>query len=191
MPLLNPTELRAGTVITLDGVPCLVLKYEHNKMGRGGATVRIKVKNLKSGALFEKTFRGNERAEEAEVSHGQASFLYRDQSGFTFMDLDNYDQFTLSETEVGDAAKWLNEGQEVSYLSFAGKPLSITLPIKMEFTVTYTEPGIKGNTVSNAMKPATLNSGASILVPLFIKIGDKIIVNTEESSYVERSLDSR
>lgn len=184
--MLNPTELRAGTVITLENAPCLVIKYEHNKMGRGGATVRVKVKNLKSGAIFEKTFRGNEKADEADVTKGMASYLYNNGTEYTFMDLNTYNQFALSKQELGDQTKWLKEGMELNYMAYESKPISISVPIKMEFEVISTEPGVKGNTVSNVLKPATIETGVQVAVPLFIKTGDKICVNTEEGVYVER-----
>jgi len=187
MPDFNPTELRAGTAIVIEGAPCLVSKYEHVKMGRGGATVRVKVKNLKSGAIFEKTYRGNEKAEEADMARVKANFLYRQGETFSFMDQTNFEQYELTRAEIGDLERWLVDGQEVDLLLFEGKPIGVQMPIKLEFEVTETAPGVRGNTVSNVMKAATINSGAVVQVPLFVKQGDHIRVNTQEGTYVERA----
>jgi len=186
MAELSPTELRAGTVIFLNNAPCLVLKYEHNKMGRGGATVRVKLKNLKNQAIFEFTFRGNEKAEEAEVERKKAIYLYKEEDGFIFMDNESFEQFSIPSEVIGEQAKWLKEGVEVTVINFQNQPIAISLPIKMDFKVIETEPGIKGNTVANIYKNAKIETGAVISVPLFVKAGDIIRVNTEEGIYVER-----
>ncbi len=187
MPTLNPTELRAGTAIVLNGEPTAVLKYEHVKMGRGGATVRVKVRNLKSGAIYEKTFRGNEKAEAADMARAKVNFLYRQGNQFAFMDQATFEQYELPAEVVGDTAKWLTDGQELDVLLFDGQPIGVQLPIKLEFEVTETEPGVRGNTVSNVLKPATISSGTTVQVPLFVKTGDRIRVNTEEGTYAERA----
>jgi len=186
MAELSPTELRAGTVIFLNNAPCLVLRYEHNKMGRGGATVRVKLRNLRSQAIFEVTFRGNERVEEAEIERKRASYLYRDGSRFIFMDSETFEQFSIPAEIIAEQEKWLKEGAEVTLINFQSQPLAVSLPIKMDFEVIETEPGIKGNSVANLYKSAKIETGAVVSVPLFIKTGDIIRINTEEGIYVER-----
>jgi elongation factor P len=185
--MLGITDLKAGTTIDMDGSPFIVVDYQHSKMGRGGAVLRTKLRNLKTGAVVDITFKGSDKFEEAPIQRKACSFLYLDGAEFAFMDSETYDQFTLTAAEVGDKAKYLKEGAELQILFYEGKPVSIQLPIKMEFEVTYTEPGVRGDTAQGGTKPATIETGATITVPLFVKIGDVIRVNTDEGTYVERA----
>lgn len=185
--MLGITDLKTGTGIVYNGDPHIVVKYEHSKLGRGGAIMRTKLKNLKTGASFDITFKGSDKFDEANLERRPCSFLYRDGASFAFMDSQSFEQFSLSADELGDKAHFLKEGVEVQVLFFEEKPVSVELPIKMDFEVTHTEPGVKGDTAQGGTKPATIETGATITVPLFVKIGDLIRVNTVEGTYVERA----
>lgn len=185
--MLGITELKNGTAIIYEGDPCVVMSYQHSKMGRGGAVLRTKLRNLKTGAQFDITFKGSDKFDEPNLSKETASFLYKDQDGFCFMNSKTFEQFTLSTEEVGDKWMYLKEGVEIQMIFFEEKPVSIDLPIKMDFEVIHTEPGVKGDTATGGTKPATIETGAKIIVPLFIKIGEVIRVNTNEGTYVERA----
>jgi len=170
----------------LEGEPYKVLSDEHSKMGRAGAVLRTKLKNLITGAVLEKTFQGADKVEEADVERTYAQYLYQDGDGFAFMDSASYEQFSLPKNVIGDLANYLVEGVEVSIINFNGGPINIELPVKVELTVTDAPPGIKGDTASSGDKLVTLETGAKVTTPLFINKGDKIIVNTEKGEYVSR-----
>ena len=185
--MLGINDLKTGVTINYENAPCVVLKYEHSKMGRGGAVLRTKLRNLKTNAVFDITFKGGDKFEEAVLNKRPCTFLYKDGNDFTFMDSETFEQFILTADEVGDKWQFLKEGAEVQILVYEEKPVSIDLPIKMEFEVSHTEPGVKGDTAQGGgTKPATIETGAKITVPLFVKIGDIIRVNTVEGTYVER-----
>jgi len=185
--MLGITELKTGTTIDMDGSPCVVIDYQHSKMGRGGAVLRTKLRNLKTGSVFDITFKSSDKFEEAVLQKRMCTFLYAEGSEYTFMDGESFDQFNLTKAEVGDKSRFLKEGAEIQILFYEDKPVSIVLPIKMEFEITHTEPGVKGDTAQGGSKPATIETGATITVPLFVKIGDVIRVNTDEGTYVERA----
>lgn len=185
--MLGITDLKTGVVIDYEGAPFMVISYQHSKMGRGGAVMRTKLRNLKTGSVVDITFKGSDKFDEAPLEKRTCSFLYKDDSGYTFMDSQSFEQFTLSESEVGDKKNYLKEGSDLQILFYDDQPVSIDLPIKMEFEVVHTEPGVKGDTAQGGTKPATLETGAIVTVPLFIKIGDVIRVNTTEGTYVERA----
>ncbi len=166
--------------------PYRVVSAQHTKMGRGGGILKAKIKNLITGSIIEQTFKDSDRIEEADLSHSQVQFLYRDGDSFYFMDNQTYDQFELRRDLLGGAADLLKDGSMVDILSFRGKPIGVNLPPKVDLAVTYTEPTVAGNTVSNVMKNATIETGAVIKVPLFVKNGDLIKINTETGEYVER-----
>jgi len=185
--MLYLTDLRTGAIFIYNNDPHQVVYSEHSKQGRGGAIMRTRLLNLLNGALFEHTFKGNESYEEAEIERKKAQFLYKDTSGFNFMDSKTFEQFSLNQTQIGSKHNFLKEDIEVEILSFNGQPININLPIKMDFKVTYTEPGFKGNTQSATTKPAKIETGAEIQVPLFIKIGDIIKIDTRTGKYIERA----
>ena len=180
-------EIKTGKNIILNGEPFAVLYHEHSKTGRAGAVLRTKIKNLKTGAVMEKTFQGADKAEDADIAKSKAQYLYKDTSGYAFMDNDSYDQFALSEEVLGEARKYLIEGTEVTVLNFNNNPINIELPIKMKLKVTEAPPGIKGDTVSTGGKTVTLETGLKVNTPLFVKEDDEIIVNTETGDYVSRA----
>ncbi len=184
--MLSINDLNPGTAIIFNNQPHLVVWREHAMMGRGGGFVRSKLKNLVNGATVENTFKGNDKIEEADLERSQSQFLFFEGQNPVFMDTVTFDQFTIPRDQVGEGANFLTEGMNVDVLSYQNKPMTITLPIKVELKVTYTEPGFKGNTASNTTKPATLETGAQIGVPLFINQGDTIRIDTRNGSYIER-----
>lgn len=185
--MLGINDLKTGTTFVYEGSPCVVLKYEHSKMGRSGAVLRTKLKNLLTGSQFDITFKGSDKFDEATLEKRPSSFLYKDGDDYAFMDSTSFEQFTIKAEDLGDKANYLKEGSDLQILFYDDKPVSVDLPIKMEFEVTHTEPGVKGDTATGGSKPATLETGITITVPLFIKIGDIIRVNTVEGTYVERA----
>jgi elongation factor P len=185
--MLSITDLKTGTAITYEGFPCIVLDYQHSKMGRGGAVLRTKLKNLKTGAQFDITFKSSDKFEEATLDRRACTFLYKEGYEYSFMDNTTFEQFTMTGEEVGPKAKFLKDGYELQIIFYEEAPVSIVLPVKMELEVTYTVPGVKGDTATGGTKPATLETGAIVTVPLFVKIGDVLRINTDEGTYVERA----
>lgn len=185
--MIEVTQLRAGTVFEENNGPWLVLKYEHVKMGRGTATIKVKIKNLKTGTTLEKAFINGARVQEVVLEKKKAQFLYKDGEKLVFMDPVSYEQFEIAENIIGDQARFLKEGTEVDLKLYEGQALSVVLPLKMKFKITDTEPGFKGNSVTNIYKDATLETGATLKIPLFIEEGEEIIVNTGTGEYVERA----
>ncbi|CAN5161223.1 elongation factor P [soil metagenome] len=185
--MLSITDLKTGTSIDMDGSPFVVLDYQHSKMGRGGAVLRTKLRNLKTGAVVDLTFKSSDKFDEAILDRRACTYLYQEGSNFAFMDNGTFEQFSLTPEEVGPKARFLKEGGDLQILFYEDKPVSVVFPIKMDFEVSHTEPGVKGDTATGGTKPATLETGAVITVPLFIKIGEKIRVNTDEGTYVERA----
>lgn len=179
-------DIRVGTALTVDGQTYLVVSATHVKMGRGGAVLKSKLKNLKTGGVVDRTLKPNDNYDEADVARAKATYLYADGSGYTFMDSESFEQFTLPADSLGTATKFLAEGTAVDVLTIDSKPVSIELPKKLEFAVVETPPNVKGNTTSGGTKPATLSTGAVVSVPLFINEGDTIRVNTTDGTYVER-----
>ncbi len=185
--MLNISDLKTGTHIILDGIPYTIIYNEHSKMGRAGAVMRTKLKNLKNGTVVEKTFQGSDKVEEADISKSKAQFLYTEGQNFNFMDNETYDQFVISEGAIGEAKNYLTEGLEITMLNFNNTPINIVLPVKVTLTVTEAPPGLKGDTQSGGDKLVTVETGAKITTPLFIETGDKIIINTESGTYVSRA----
>jgi len=185
--MLTINDLKPGVKAIFNGQPHIVISAEHSKQGRAGGILRSKLKNLISGATIEHTFAGAEKLEEANLESKKAQFLYRDDEKFHFMDSENFEQFELDKNYIGNLANFLKDGEDMDILYFDGKPINIQLPIKMKFKITYTEPGFKGNTTSNVLKPATIETGAEIKVPIFIKEGDEVIIDTRTGEYVERA----
>ena len=189
--MFSINDLKIGTKIIFNNQPHQVIFVEHSKLGRGGSILRTKLKSLISSTTVEKTFAGAEKIQEAELVTKKAQYLYKDspagENNFYFMDSANFEQFSLSFLQIGKMADFLREGCEVDILNFQNEPINIQLPIKIILEITYTEPGFKGNTASTVLKPATLETGAQINVPLFLKEGDKIVIDTRTGQYVERA----
>jgi len=185
--MLNFNEIKTGKVIKVNGEPFVIIKTDHHKMGRGGAVLKVKCRNLVSGNMLEQTFQGAEKAEEADTETKKANFMYKDKDEANFMDNASYEQFSLSLETIGDSAMFLKEGTDVDVLYFESRPVSISLPIKMEFRVVSAPPGVKGNSAGNVNKQAEIETGAKINVPMFINEGDVIRINTDTGEYVERA----
>jgi elongation factor P len=179
-------DIRNGTAFILDGQPYIGLKYEHIKMGRGSATIKIKAKNLLTGATLEKSFINSARVEEVSMERKPMQFLYKDGEEYVFMDPKSFEQVSLSQSVVSENGAYLQGEVLVNVLFWDEKPLWIELPPKMEFKVSETDPGVKGNSVSNLYKNATLENGIMTRVPLFIEEGEKIVIDTRDGSYCER-----
>ncbi len=185
--MLNFNEIKTGKVIKVNSDPYIIVKTDHHKMGRGGAVLKTKLRNLINGNMLEKTFQGAEKAEEAATETKKANFLYKDKDEAYFMDNESYEQFSLATEEIGEAAQFLKDGTDVDVLYFENKPVSISLPIKMAFKVISAPPGVKGNSAGNVNKVVEIETGAQISVPMFINEGDTIKINTENGEYVERA----
>lgn len=184
--MLNFNEIKTGRVIKINNEPYVIIKTDHHKMGRGGAVLKTKCRNLISGSMLEKTFQGVDKAEEAETETKKANYLYKEKEEAFFMDNNSFEQFSLSVDDIGSQAKFLKDGVDVDVLYFESKPVSVSLPIKMEFLVVSAPPGVKGNSVANVNKTVELETGTELNVPMFINEGDTIRVNTETEEYVER-----
>lgn len=185
--MIGISEIKTGKCIELSGDPYIVTYHEHSKMGRAGAVLRTKLRNLVTGAVLDKTFQGAERVEEADVAKSKAQYLYREGDGFAFMDMGSYEQFTLSDKTIGEGRGYLVEGTEVTLLNFNGHPINIELPVKVTLRVISAPPGLKGDTASGGDKVVTLETGIEVTTPLFVKEGDNIVVNTEKGTYVSRA----
>lgn len=185
--MLSITNLKTGTKITMDGEPYSVLSYYHSKMGRGGAVVKTKLKNLKTGAIIDKTFQGADKVDEAELTKKSAVYLYSDESSSFFMDSESFEQFEIPLEKVGSDKNYLVENESVDILYFNNEAINIELPIKLAFKVISAPPAVKGNSAGSITKKVTIETGAEVNAPIFIKDGDRIIVDTRTGDYVERA----
>lgn len=184
--MYQPTDLKKGVVCQIDGQPYRVTEYSQKVMGRGGSIVNVKLKNLITGAVIPKTFKGQEKIESAEVTSRAVQYLYSDGSSFFFMDPASFEQFELPAEIVDDAKNYLKEGDELSLQFFGERVINVELPKNLYLEVTYTEDVVKGDTTSSVLKDATLETGAVVKVPAFIKVGDVISVDTATGEYRER-----
>ena len=185
--MIQATDLKAGVTFQQDGKPYKVLKYSFIKMGRGGAVVKVTAKNLENGTTADRSFSSNVAIEEVSTSKKKLQYLYKDTSFVTFMDPKTYEQVAIPLSVLGDEIFYLKEGESIDVLFWDERPLSIELPPNVVLTVSECDPGVKGNSATNIYKPATLENGLKLKVPLFIKIGDKIRVDTRTGEYVERA----
>jgi elongation factor P len=185
MPV-STAEFRRGLRIEVDGTPYAIVDFQHVKPGKGGAFVRTKLKHVRLGTVVDRTFRSGEKFEVVDFEQRPMQFLYRDDR-FHFMSLENYEQIALGPEEVGDAANYLKETMEVDVLYLNGSPFGVQLPTFAELRVVATEPGLRGDTASGGSKPATLETGAVISVPLFVDEGDVLRVDTRTGTYIERA----
>jgi elongation factor P len=185
--MLSISEIKIGRLLQVNGEPYVVVRADHHKMGRGGAVLKTKLKNLINGSVLERTFQGNDKAEEAATETKKANFMYKDDSQAYFMDNASYEQFEIALDQIGDKQKYLKEGIDVDILYFEERPVSVQLPIKMEFKVVSAPPGVKGNSAGSVTKQVEIETGELINAPLFINDGDIIRVNTDSGEYVERA----
>ena len=181
------TQIRRGMIILFEGNLCKVVDFRHHTPGNLRAMVQTKLRNLKSGSTFEHRFRSADTVERAVLEQHEMEYLYSDGSGHHFMNTENYEQTHLSDEDLGDMAQWLAPGLHIQAEFYEGQPIGIELPDSIELTVTSTEPTLKGATVSNVNKPATLENGVTLQVPPFVNEGDRIRVSPSEGRYIERA----
>ena len=179
-------DLRNNTSFELDGKVVKVVEFQHVKPGKGAAFVRVKMKNVITGAVIERTFNPSEKLQGAEIEKREMQYLYNDSGLYYLMDNETYEQIPLNEEQLGDALKYIKENMNVTVLSFKGKVFNVEPPMFVELEVTYTEPGFSGNTTTTSGKPATLENGLEISVPLFVEIGDVVRIDTRTGLYMER-----
>lgn len=185
--MITTNQLKIGMSLELeDGVLFEVLDFQHVKPGKGQAFVRTKLKNLKTGALVDRTFRAGEKVKSAHLDRRKLQHLYRDQDNFFFMDSQTYEQISLTGGQIGEKVKFLKENLEIDVLFYSKKPVGVELPVFVTLKVTQTVPGVKGDTVSGGTKPATLETGAQVQVPLFVEVGDVIKIDTRTGQYITR-----
>jgi len=181
------TQIRRGMVIVFEGQPCKVVEFRHHTPGNLRAMIQTKLRNIRTGSSFEHRFRSADTIERAMMEQHEMEYLYSDGSHHHFMNTETYDQVALSDDELGDAAQWLHAGLKIQAEFYEGTPIGIDLPPSLELTVSQVEPSLKGSTVSNVNKPATLENGVIIQVPPFINEGDRIRVDPIEARYIERA----
>jgi elongation factor P len=185
--MLSISEIKLGKLVQIAGEPYTVIKAEHHKMGRGGAVLKTKLKNLINGNVLEKTFQGNDKAEEAETEKRKANFMYKDDNAAYFMDNESYEQFDLPLDQIGERIMFLKEGTDIDTLYFENKPVAMSLPVKMKFKVISAPPGVRGNSAGGVTKQVEIETGGLVNAPLFINEGDEILINTDTGEYVERA----
>nr|PZN04791.1 MAG: elongation factor P [Bacillota bacterium] len=184
--MISTNDLRPGVTVEIDGEVYVVVDFQHVKPGKGAAFVRTKIKNVKTGQVFERNFRAGEKLNRAVVERKSMQYLYQDGDTYYFMDNKTYEQIPLSKEQLGDAVLYLKENLEVMVMFYEGVPIGVDLPTFVELTVVDTEPGFKGDTATGGSKPATLETGAVIQVPLFIEKGDVVRVDTRTGEYLSR-----
>jgi elongation factor P len=185
--MISVNDFRTGLTIEVDGSIWRVMDFQHVKPGKGAAFVRSKLRNLRNGAIQEKTFRAGEKVEKAQIDNRKMQYLYASGDQHVFMDMDSYEQVELPANSIEYELKFLKENMEVHIMMFGHETLGVELPTTVVLEVTDTEPGIKGDTASGGSKPATVETGLVVQVPFFINQGDKLIINTAEGSYVSRA----
>ena len=185
--MIQVTDLKNGTTFLYNKKPCKVIKYTHTKIGRGGATIKLTSKNLISGSTEEMTFGSNQKVEEVNTIKKKLQFLYKDSSNALFMDPTTFEQVEIPLVILGDQVDYIKDGENVNVLFWNERPLSVELPPNIVLTVTETDPGVKGNSAVNIYKPAILDNGLKVKVPLFINQGDKVKIDTRTGEYVERA----
>ena len=186
MPAITTNDLKNGITLELDNGLFQVVEFQHVKPGKGGAFVRTKLRNLKTGNVFDRTFNAGVRVEQAVLEKKDMQFLYRDGDDYVFMDLETYDQQNVAPVALGDAADYMIENSVAIIAFYNGDIVTVEIPAAVELTVADTEPGVQGDRVSGARKPATLETGKVVQVPLFINVGDRVKVDTRSGDYITR-----
>ncbi len=184
--MISAGDFRNGLTLEIDNAVFQVIEFQHVKPGKGAAFVRTKLKNIKSGGVVEKTFRPTEKYPQAHIERSDMQYLYSDGDMYNFMNVENYEQFALTADQIGDALKFVKENEMVKMLSHQGEIFSVEPPMFVELDIIDTEPGFKGDTATGATKPATVETGAQINVPLFVEIGDKVQIDTRTGEYLKR-----
>ena len=184
--MISAGDFRNGTTFEMDSQVYRIVEFQHVKPGKGAAFVRTKIKNVITGAVLERTFNPSEKLQGAEIEKREMQYLYNDSGIYYFMDNETYEQIPLNEEQLGDSLKYIKENMTVKILSFKGKVFAVEPPMFVELEVTYTEPGFSGNTTTTSGKPAKLENGLEISVPLFVEIGDVLRIDTRTGEYMER-----
>lgn len=184
--MYSTTEFKRGLKIELDGTPYEIIEFQHFKPGKGGAMIRTKLKNILNGKVVDNTFRSGEKVGRPDLETRQMQFLYREGADYAFMDMSTFEQTTMTDAQTSGKGGFLKDGQEVKVLLYKGVALDIDIPASVPLKVVDTEPGAKGDTVSNVTKPALMETGISVNVPLFINIGETIKVDTRSGAYISR-----
>lgn len=184
--MVSAGDFRNGLTIELDNNVYQIIEFQHVKPGKGAAFVRTKLKNIKNGGVVEKTFRPTEKCPQAHIEKKDMQYLYNDGDLYNFMDVETFDQIALNADSIGDSLKFVKENEMVKILSHKGEVFAIEPPLFVELEITDTEPGFKGDTATGATKPATVETGASVLVPLFVETGDRISIDTRTGEYLKR-----
>ncbi len=189
--MLSLNEIKIGKIIVPKSIgisePYIVIKIDHHKMGRGGAVLKVKMRNLVNGNILDQTFQGSEKVAEAETETKKANFMYKDENEAHFMDNETYEQFGIFLEQIGEKIKFLRDGVDIDILYFENRPVAVELPVKVELKVISAPPGVRGNSAGSVTKTVELETGAQLNVPLFINEGDIIRINTETGEYVERA----
>jgi elongation factor P len=184
--VISTSDLKRGAMMELDGQIVQVLGYEHQKIGRGSAQVRLKVKNIRTGAIFDTTAQAGAKWPRIRLDQRDVQYLYSEDDLHYFMDKDTYEQFPLSPAQLGEAVNYIKDGMELEVLMHEGEPVGVEMPLNVVLEVSQTDPGFKGDTATGGTKPAQLETGMTIQVPLFVNTGDKIRVDTRDGTYIER-----
>ena len=185
--MITAGDFRNGVTIEYDGKVCQIVEFQHVKPGKGAAFVRTKLKDIVNGGVVETSFRPTEKFPQAHIDRKDMQYLYADGDLYNFMDAETYDQIALSKDDIGDALKFVKENEIVKLDSYNGNVFAVEPPLFVELEITDTEPGVKGNTATNATKPATVETGAQVNVPLFVNTGDKIKIDTRTGEYLSRA----
>lgn len=185
--MISTNDFRTGLTIELEGDVYQVIDFQHVKPGKGSAFVRSKLRNIRTGAVIEKTFNAGEKIPKARIERREMQYLYNDGKEYNFMDMETYDQITMTADQLGDTVKYLKENMNIQVLSFQGRSIGVELPNFVELEVVETSPGIKGDTASGGSKPATLETGAVVQVPFFINVGDRLQIDTRTGNYIKRA----
>jgi len=184
--MISVNDFRTGLTVKIDGDLYQIVEFLHVKPGKGAAFVRSKIKNIKTGFVIERTFRGGEKIERAHIDRRKMQYTYSDGDMYHFMDLESYEDLAINVDMLGKDKQWLKDGMEVDVALYEGTPIGIEVPNFVELVVTHTEPGFKGDTATGAVKPATVETGAVVNVPLFVEIGTKIQIDTRSGEYLRR-----
>lgn len=184
--MISTSDFHTGITVELEGDIFTVLEFQHVKPGKGPAFVRTKLKNLRTGSIVDKTFRAGEKMARAHLERKEMEYLYREDNAFHMMDMETYEQTVLSGEQIGDGVKFLKENDRLNVVMHGEKVIGVDVPITVNLIVQETEPGVKGDTASGASKPATMETGLVVQVPLFINSGDKIKIDTRTGAYIER-----
>jgi elongation factor P len=184
--MISTSDLRRGAMFELDGQIVSVMDFQHQKIGRGSAQVRMRLKNIRTGAIFDRTVQAGDKWTRVRLDHSTVQFLYQEGDNYFVMDQQSYEQFALSKDQLGDAVNYLKDGMTFDLLTYEGQPVDVELPISVDLRVEHTDPGFKGDTATGGTKPARLETGLTVQVPLFVNTGDVVRVDTRTGTYQTR-----